>query len=91
MASTAYVGVIVGYRRGSNTQYTNQVLVVVERANPHSLVGCRVVARDSKGNSYIGRVVKVVGSRNPKAVVVFRRNVPGQLIGSSVLIEKRAG
>lgn len=86
-----YTGIIVGYRRGTNTQYPSQVYITisgVDRKTIHSFIGSKVIARDSKGNVYIGRVVKVLGSRNPKAVVVFRRNIPGQLIGKPVLIEK---
>lgn len=83
-------GVIVGYRRGSNTQYPNQVYVLadVDSRLIYSLVGCKVRAIDTKGNTYVGKVVKVIGSRNPKLIVHFKRSIPGQLIGKQVLIEK---
>lgn len=84
-----YRGVIVGYRRGTNNQYPRQVYVVVDinKKSVYALIGCKVVAKDSKENTYIGKIVKIVGSRNPKAIVVFRRNIPGSLIGKPVIIK----
>ncbi|MEM0001200.1 MAG: 50S ribosomal protein L35ae [Desulfurococcaceae archaeon] len=84
------MGLILGYRRGSNTQYPGQVLVSapIDRKGIYSLVGTKVVARDEYGNVYVGRVIKVLGSRNPKLVVAFRGGIPGQLIGRPVIVEK---
>lgn len=90
MSSTCK-GLVLGYRRGSNEQYPRQVLVsvLVDRKSVHSLVGAKAVIRDRYGNTYIGKVVKVLGSRNSKLLVVFRRSVPGQLISRPVILEKR--
>ncbi len=83
-------GVVVGYRRGTNTQYTNQVLVrvvdtVMKRVD--SLIGAKVLVRDQWGNSYIGKVVRVhARGRNNVVIVRFNRNLPGQVIGEPVQI-----
>ncbi len=83
-------GIVVGYRRGMNTQYTNQVLVrvidtVMKRVD--SLVGAKVLVKDQWGNSYVGKIVKVhAHGRNNVVIVRFNRNVPGQVIGEPVQI-----
>lgn len=84
-------GIVSGYKRGLGTQYPKQAYVVVntERKRAYSLVGCKVRAQDHEGNIYIGKVVKVIGSRNPKLLVVFRRNLPGQMIGKTVFLEAK--
>ncbi len=73
----------MGYRRGSNTQYVNQVYIkVLDYPNVYSLVGCRVRVVDGYGNTYLGKVIKVHGrSRNSVVIATFNRNVPGQVIG----------
>lgn len=87
-----YTGIVVGYRRGSNTQYENQVLIRVDgitsRSGASRLIGWRVVYRDGKGNTYNGRIVGVHGG---KGIVVarFNRNLPGQSIGGNVYIHPR--
>ena len=83
-------GVVVGYRRGTNTQYVNQVLVrvvdtVMKRVD--SLIGAKVLVKDQWGNTYIGKVVKVhARGRNNVVIVRFNRNVPGQVIGEPAQI-----
>jgi large subunit ribosomal protein L35Ae len=81
------VGIVLGYRRGSNTQYVNQVYIkVLGNCNVHSLVGCRVRVVDGYGNTYLGRVIRVHGrGRNGVVIATFSRNVPGQVIGGEVL------
>lgn len=88
--SSKCTGLILSYRHGSNEQYPRQVLVgvPVDRKSVHGLIGAKVIARDEYGNVYTGKVTKVLGSRNPKLVVVFGRSVPGQLIGKPVIVEK---
>ena len=85
-----YYGMVLGYRRGPNTQYPGQVVVSVlaDRKVVYSLVGSKVKVKDKYNNTYIGRVVRVVGSRNPKVLVTFNKNIPGQLIGKQVIIER---
>jgi len=81
-------GVIRGYRRGPNAQYCNQLLIRVF-ADPKDLgklIGAKVVTRDSHGNTYRGRIIRVHSFRNSVVVAKFKPNVPGQLIGHYVEI-----
>lgn len=89
MSSTC-TGLVLSYRRGSNKQYPGQVLVSVpiDRKRVHGLIGTKVIVKDKHGNVYIGKVIGALGSRNPKLIVVFKRSVPGQLIGKPVIVEK---
>lgn len=83
-------GVVMGYRRGMNTQYTNQVLVrvvdtVMKRVD--GLIGAKVLVKDQWGNTYVGKVVRVhARGRNNIVIAKFKRNVPGQVIGEPVQI-----
>lgn len=90
MSTNKINGVILGYRRGSNIQYNNQVYVkvFVDPEIVHTLVGSKVVAKDVYGNVYKGKVVKVHGRNNSIIIVWFNPNIPGQLIGSLVDIVK---
>ena len=87
-----YTGLVIGYRRGSNTQYERQVLLRIDgvssRRTASSLIGWRVLYRDSKGNVYRGTIVGVHGG---KGVVVarFKPNLPGQAIGGNVYVYPR--
>ena len=81
--------VVVGYRRGSNTQYTNQVLLRITntRITPHSLIGKRIIYRDKYGNVYRGKVLKVHGKgANSVVIASFKPNLPGQALGGCVKI-----
>ena len=82
-SSPVALGIVLGYRRGSNTQYVNQVYIkVLDHPNVHSLVGCRVRVVDGYGNTYLGKVIKVHGrGRNGVVIATFNRSVPGQVIG----------
>jgi large subunit ribosomal protein L35Ae len=81
--------IIMGYRRGTNTQYTRQVILRVEGAPlkvARGLAGRRVVYRDRHGNVYRGRVLKPHGARNPLLLARFERPLPGQAIGGKAEI-----
>ncbi|MEM1651284.1 MAG: 50S ribosomal protein L35ae [Sulfolobales archaeon] len=83
------LGIVLGYRRGSNRQYVNQVYIKVltQIENIHSLIGRRVRVSDNYGNTYSGRIIKVHGSgKNRVVIAVFSRNLPGQLIGIEATI-----
>jgi len=86
------IGVVMGYRRGSNTQYPRQVLIKVVNSltkKVDNLVGAKLLVKDTYGNEYHGRVVKVhARGRNNVVIGVFNRNLPGQAIGAEVLIYK---
>ena len=88
-AGSGTLGIVLGYRRGSNTQYVSQVYIKVlsPPEKVHSLVGRRVRVVDGHGNTYLGRIVKVHGAgRNGIVIAVFNRNLPGQLIGADAVI-----
>ena len=84
-----YVGVILGYRRGSNTQYPGEVIAVIRGVDSYKeasrLIGARAVIVDRHGNTYHGKIVGVHGRRG-KVRLVFKPNLPGQLIGSEFRI-----
>ncbi len=84
-----YTGIILGYRLGSNTQYEKQVLIRVDGINSRNeasqLIGWKVLYRDSKGNTYRGKVVHVHGNKGV-VIAVFKPNLPGQAIGGDVYI-----
>jgi large subunit ribosomal protein L35Ae len=85
------VGVILGYRKGSNKQYNNEVYVRVftDLKSVYGLIGSKVIARDTYGNVYRGKVVKVHGCKNGVVVVRFDPGIPGQMIRSLVDIIKK--
>lgn len=81
--------VIVGYRRGSNTQYPSRVLlrVIDENVIPHSLIGKKVIYKDRYGNVYRGKILSVHGKGvNRILIASFKPNIPGQAIGDSAII-----
>ncbi len=82
----------MGYRRGAGRQYNNQVLVkiFVEPKRVGTLVGAKVIASDRYGNVYRGKIVKIHSFSKSVAVVVFRPNIPGQMIGHLVTIIPRS-
>jgi len=84
------VGVILGYRRGSNTQYVNQVLIKVfspNIKNVSNLIGSKVIVRDKYGNEYRGKIIRAhARGRNNVVIAVFNTNLPGQAIGAEALI-----
>ena len=86
------VGVILGYRRGTNTQYVNQVLIKVISSNTRkvdNLIGAKVVVKDMHGNSYLGKVVRPhARGRNNVIIATFNKNLPGQTIGAEAHIYK---
>ena len=83
-------GVVLGYRRGSNTQYVNQVLIKVFSPvikNVSSLIGSKVIVRDKYGNEYRGKIIRAhARGRNNVVIAVFNTNLPGQAIGAEALI-----
>jgi len=86
--SNIVIGRILGYKRGSGRQYNNKVLikVFIDSKNIHKLIGSKVIAKDSKDNTYNGKIVKIHSTKNTVAIAHFKPNIPGQLIGSTVSI-----
>jgi len=91
MSTTTKInGVILGYRKGNNTQYNNEVYVKVfmDPKSVYGLIGSKVVIRDNHGNVYKGKVVKIHSHKNSIVIVRFDPGIPGQLIRSLVDIIK---
>lgn len=89
IARAEALGIVLGYRRGSNTQYVNQVYIKILslRKNIHSLIGHKVRVVDGHGNTYTGKIIRVHGTdKNGVVIAVFNKNLPGQLIGTEVAI-----
>jgi len=84
-----YTGVIVGYRRGTNTQYEKQMLIRVDGINSRNkaskLIGWKVAYRDKNGRVFRGKIVRVHGN-NGIVIAVFNPPLPGQAIGNNVYI-----
>jgi len=87
-----YTGLVIGYRRGSNTQYETQVLLRIDPSPSlkklDELIGWRVLYKDSHGNIYRG---KIIGVHGRKGVVRarFKPPLPGQAVGGNVYIYPR--
>ncbi len=84
------IGIVLGYRRGSNTQYVNHVLIkVIEtiKKRVDNLIGAKVLVKDRYGNEYHGKIIGVhARGKNNVVIARFSRNLPGQAIGSEALI-----
>ncbi len=84
-----YTGLVLGYRRGSNTQYENQVLLkidgVSDRSKASQLIGWKVLFVDNKGNRFYGKIVGVHGGKGV-VIGVFKPNLPGQAIGKNIYV-----
>ena len=92
MKNPAGIGIVIGYRRGSNEQYIKQVLIKVISASAKKvddLISAKLLVKDIHGNEYHGKIVRVhARGRNNVVIGVFNRNLPGQTIGAEVLIYK---
>lgn len=86
--SVSILGIIMNYRRSKVRQYNNQVLIKVLTpvSNLGALVGTRVIAKDKYGNSYKGKIIKVHSWRNQIVRAIFNPNIPGQILGETVVI-----
>ncbi|ALU11331.1 50S ribosomal protein L35 [Ignicoccus islandicus DSM 13165] len=79
--------IITSYRRGSNDQNVHQVLVRFPSVNDAKMaLGKRIIYEDSKGNKYVGKVLRLHG-RKGVAIAVFKPNLPGQALGKVARIE----
>ena len=81
---------ILSFRRGSNTQYQNQVILEVEgvgdRGRASQLIGRKVIwVHPKSGKRFGGKIVGVLGCKG-RVVARFRRTLPGQAIGSEATV-----
>ncbi len=78
------IGLVYSFRRGADA-YPDNVIVVVpgveDRAILSKFVGCKVIWRTKTGKEIIGTVRKVWSERG-HLLVVFRRPLPGQALGT---------
>ncbi len=84
------IGVVVNYRRGRHIIRNNQIIVHFEnissRGEASKLIGKKVLwVSPGKKKFFIGRVATPHGS-NGNVRVVFRKGLPGQIIGDAVFL-----
>jgi len=80
-------GRVMNFRLGLKRRYPKELLVKLgeSEADVAKLVGRKVVLEDAHGNRYVGKVLKPHG-RSGVAVVRFRRDLPGDVIGREVTV-----
>ncbi len=80
--------IILGYRRGGNEQYENQVLLKApgDYREASKLIGKKVIYKDGHGNVYKGKIIRVHG-RKGVVIAVFKPNLPGQAFGGVAVVE----
>lgn len=79
-------GIITSYRRGSQTQTNNQMLVLPEDPKKaKELVGKKVVYK-AKTCDITGKITAVHGKKGVVRVL-FERGMPGQSLRKEVIIE----
>ncbi|MGQ4910933.1 MAG: 50S ribosomal protein L35ae [Candidatus Thorarchaeota archaeon] len=82
-------GVVSSYRRGKHLQHPNQVILlfndISSRDGAAALVGRKVKWTSETGREFLGKVLGPHG--NSGAVrAKFRTNLPGQAIGTPVVL-----
>jgi len=76
----------MSYRRGSNTQTTNQLIIMPEDPKKaKELVGKKVVYK-AKTHDIVGKVTALHGRRG-EIRALFERGLPGQSISKEVIID----
>jgi len=79
-------GIIMNYRKGSNTQTTDQMIIMPEEPKKaKELVGKKVVYK-AKTHDIVGKVTALHGRRGAVRAR-FERGLPGQSITKEVIIE----
>ncbi len=83
-------GRIVNYRRGKNTEYTNQYVIELDevktRDDAYKWLGKKVVWRTPSGKTITGKITRVHGNKGA-VVARFNKGLPGQAIGTEVEIK----
>jgi len=81
---------IISYRRGRNTEYTNQFILTIagvdsaEKAAPYA--GKRIAWKTSGGKTISGVITKAHGNK-VAMLARFDKGLPGQVLGSTVDVE----
>jgi len=83
------IGKVVNFRAGQNTQSTNHIIVmpdgVKDKEKAAALIGKTAEWETPSGKKIVGKVRKVHG-RNGGVIVKFNKGLPGQAIGTDVII-----
>jgi len=83
-------GVIVNFKGGMHTQYTDYMIVKVggieNKDQAKELVSKKVVWKSPTGKEIIGKVSKAHGNKGAVRVK-FEKGMPGQAVGQKVNIE----
>lgn len=83
-------GTIVGYARGPNTQYPQIVLVKLDIPDNEKIdnyIGRKIIVFDKYGNRYVGKILRKHSRKHHVVRARFKPNIPGQLIGATVIVE----
>jgi large subunit ribosomal protein L35Ae len=80
-------GRILNFRLGLKRRYPRELLVKLgeSEADVARLIGRKVLLTDAHGNKYVGKVLRPHGRRGV-AVVRFRKDPPGDVIGREVTV-----
>ena len=86
---TEVIGIIKNCRLGSRTQKPTQYVIIVEGYNKtkaSALIGKRVVWTTSSKKQILGKITNVHGN-NGALTAKFSKGLPGQAIGTNVIIK----
>jgi large subunit ribosomal protein L35Ae len=82
-------GYIVSFKRGMNRYYPRQVLVElkgISYRDAFRVIGRKVVwTHPMTGRKFVGRIVRMHGRRG-RVIAYFDHHLPGQALGSKVLV-----
>ncbi|MFT4304086.1 MAG: 50S ribosomal protein L35ae [Candidatus Woesearchaeota archaeon] len=82
-------GVIVNFRGGRHTQYSNHMIIVVDgvenKEKATSLVGKKVSWKSPAGKEILGEIKSAHGSKGAVRAI-FDSGMPGQSVGKPVSI-----
>ena len=83
-------GVISNFRTGAGTQYTNQLIILINGINSkdeaEKLASKKVVWTTPSGKEIIGKITKPHGNKGAVRAK-FDKGLPGQAIGTKVKVE----
>lgn len=83
-------GIIKNYRRGRRTQNTRQAIIILpgidKKAKAYSFMGKAVEYTTESGKKISGKIVDAHGDKGAVRAI-FDKGLPGQAIGSKVLIK----
>ena len=79
----------MSYRRGKQTQRNKQILIRIEGINSRNeaggFIGRRVIWKSKAEKTIVGKIVGIHGRRG-LVRVALRKGLPGQALGSQIMI-----